>query len=95
MVPPTLAEVEAIVPPTCIADVDYVDVDEVLWGPISPADARDAGSEFPASSLLFEPGIDPGAASAPGARGGASGREYEMTYNLHRMGVGHKLSLDT
>ena len=57
MVPPTLAEVQAIVPPT--ADVDYVDVEEVLWGPISPADARDAGSEFPASSLLFEPGIDP------------------------------------
>ena len=44
MVPPTLAEVEAIVPP--IADVDYVDVDEVLCDPIFPADARDAGSEF-------------------------------------------------
>jgi hypothetical protein len=44
MVPPTLAEVEAIVPP--IADVDYVDVDKVLWGPICHLSGRRKGCGF-------------------------------------------------
>ena len=56
--PPTLAEVRAIVPPPN-DDIDEVEVEELLWGPISPAVAKQAGSEFPASSILLRPGIDP------------------------------------
>jgi hypothetical protein len=40
MMPPTFAEVRAIVPAT--ADTDDVEVEELLWGPISPAVAREA-----------------------------------------------------
>ena len=39
--PPTLAEVRAIVPPPT-DDTDEVEVEELLWGPISPAVAREA-----------------------------------------------------
>ena len=34
-------------------------MEEVLWGPISPADARAAGAPFASSSILLRPGIDP------------------------------------
>ena len=44
-------------PPT--DDTDEVEVGEVLWGPISPADARAAGAPFATSSILLRPGIDP------------------------------------
>ena len=56
--PPTLAEVRAIVPPPT-DDTDEVEVEELLWGPISPAVAWEAGSGFPASSILLKPSIDP------------------------------------
>ena len=55
--PPTIEEVRSILPP------DWHDaritVEEVLWGPISPADARAAGAPFATSSILLRPGIDP------------------------------------
>jgi len=56
--PPTLAEVRAIVPPPT-DDTDEVEVEELLWGPISPAVAWEAGSGYPASSILLKPSIDP------------------------------------
>ena len=56
--PPTIEEVRSILPPPT-DDTDAVEVEEVLWGPISPADARAAGAPFASSSILLRPGIDP------------------------------------
>ena len=56
--PPTIEEVRSILPPPT-DDTDAVQVEEVLWGPISPADARAAGAPFASSSILLRPGIDP------------------------------------
>ena len=52
--PPTIEEVRSILPPPTDDKVE-----EVLWGPISPADARAAGAPFASSSILLRPGIDP------------------------------------
>ena len=51
--PPTIEEVRSILPPYW--HDHSITVEEVLWGPISPADARAAGAPFASSSILLRP----------------------------------------